>query len=142
MRCTMAKLVSFVACASIDNVPTVNGGPITHLVSPQTVIRPQFIPGTFSFGIAAGIADFDMQSKHNFRFTITNPCGQIINDSGEGVIPESSIQDTMPMKFQGFMISIDIRNLVVEYEGEYTFTFYIDEQPIGEHKIPIFKRAT
>ena len=46
----------------------------------------------------------------------------------------------MPSEFQGFVMSIDVRNLMITAEGKYLFTLYIDGELIGSHEIPVFMR--
>lgn len=137
----MAKLVSFVVCSAINNIPVTNTEQLTHLVAPQIALRPQFIPGTFSFGVAVGIADIDLQEENTMRFTVASPDGNVIQDSGETPLPKSPVHDTMPKEYQGFMLNIDIRNLVVQDEGKYTFNFYINGDSIGEYGLPIYKQV-
>lgn len=138
----MAKLVSFVVCDSITNIPAPQNGTITNLVSPQIALRPQFIPGNFSFGVAVGIADIDLRAENKMRFTIVDPDGGIAHDTGENAFPIIQEPDTLPKEYQGFMVNIDIRNLAVQSEGEYKFVFYINGAFVGEYKVPIYKRVS
>lgn len=139
----MAKLVSFVICDAINNIPgpADQGKNVPALVAPQIVLRPQFIPGNFSFALAVGVADIDLQAENKIRITISDPTGNFIQDLGENELPKIPIEDTMPKEYQGFMINMDVRNFVIESEGEYTFSLYINGECIGMQKIPVFKRA-
>lgn len=137
----MAKLVSFVLCDSINNITAPQSGMVTNLVSPQIALRPQFVPGNFSFAVAVGIADIDLQTENRMRFTIVDPTGEIAHDTGENVFPIFPAHDTMPREHQGFMVNMDIRNLAVQAEGEFRFVFYINGTCIGEYKVPIYKRV-
>ena len=69
----MANLVSFVICESINNMPAANMGVVPTLVAPQVALRPQFIPGNFSFGISVGLTGIDLNKVNKVRFTIKNP---------------------------------------------------------------------
>lgn len=135
----MPNITMFLVCDSINNFspqPEIN---IPQLMGPQCVLRPQFIPGTFSFGLAVGVAGVDSNEQNTIRFTITNPAGAIIQNSGDNVFPPIGIDDTMPKEYQGFMLSLDIRNLLIEKEGVYTFTLYVNNVEIGHKEIPVFK---
>lgn len=44
----MAKLFSFTICDSINNLPA-SGGTVPMLIAPQIALRPQFVPGNFSW---------------------------------------------------------------------------------------------
>lgn len=137
----MAKLVSFVVCESINNMPTPNMGVVPHIVAPQLALRPQFIPGNFSFGILVGIADMNLRTTNKMKFTITSPDGTVIQDSGENELPIIPKEDVLPQKYQGFMMCMDIRNLVIACEGEYSFSFYLNGECIGTQNIPVYKRV-
>ena len=110
----MAKLFSFTICDSINNLPA-SGGTVPMLIAPQIALRPQFVPGNFSFGLAIGMSETDL--------------------------PIISKGDTLPQKYQGFMMCVDIRNLVIPCEGEYIFTFYLNGECVAKQSVPIFKRV-
>lgn len=137
----MAKIVSFVVCESINNMPSTNVGVVPNLINPQVVLRPQYIPGNFSFGIAVGVVGIDLKVPNKIRFTISNTDGIVIQNSGENDLPVVREEDTIPNEFQGFMMCMDIRNLVLHNEGEYSFTLYLNGESVGMKSIPIFKQV-
>ena len=135
----MPSISMFLVCDSINNItpqPNVN---IPQLMGPQCVLRPQYIPGAFSFGLAVGVIGIDSSAENSIRFTISDPDKRIVQDSGKNVFPPLGNDDTMPKEYQGFMLSLDIRNLPVEKEGVYTFTLYVNDIEIGSNIIPIYK---
>jgi hypothetical protein len=133
----MAKLSMFMLCNAINNLQQGNGS-IPQLIGPQTVLRPQFIPGNFSFGIAVGVTDVNLHENHKIRFIIADPDGKIVQDSGESDFSAIEKADTLPAEYQGFALSIDIRNLIVEKEGAFKFELFMNGSTVGEHEIPIF----
>lgn len=135
----MPSISMFLVCDSINNITPQPNITIPQLVGPQSVLRPQFIPSTFSFGLAVGVAGVDSNVQNVIRFTISNPEGAIIHDSGDNVFPPIGFDDTMPKEYQGFMMSLDIRNLLIEKEGAYSFTLYVNNTEIGRKEIPIFR---
>lgn len=137
----MANLVSFVICESINNMPAANMGVVPTLVAPQVALRPQFIPGNFSFGISVGLTGIDLNKVNKVRFTIKNPDNNVVQDSGITELPIPPHDSALPAQYQGFMMSIDIRNLAIHSEGEYIFAFYLNDECVGERIIPIFKRV-
>lgn len=137
----MAKLVSFTICESLNNTPSGNFGTVPVLISPQIVLRPQFIPGNFSFGIAVGISEVDIKVSNKVKFTITGPDGNVLNDSVETDLPVVVKPDSLPDQYQGFMLCIDIRNLAVPCEGAYTFSLYLNGDQLTPQCIPIYKRS-
>lgn len=138
----MAKLTCFMICDSVKNIPGPDGKFQTTLVAPQMVLRPQIIPSNFSFAIAFGISDINLNEANKLKFTITNPEGKIIENQGEVELPVISvIDDQLPRIYQGFTINIDVRNLLISVEGEYKFTVYVNGENIGERSIPAYKRC-
>lgn len=136
----MAQLVSFTICDSVNNVPSPNGT-VTTLSAPQIAIRPPYIPGALSFGIAIGVSGIELAKPNSFRFVIEDPTGKVVQDSLENALPIQTEEDTLPSEYQGFMISLDIRNLPFEVEGLYTFSFYLNGTLLGAKGIPVFKKA-
>lgn len=137
----MANIVSFVVCDAINNISPDGERSVPALVAPQIALRPQFIPGNFSFGISVGVADIDLKVENRIRLTISDPAENIIHALGENELPRVPAKDTMPQAFQGFMLAIDIRNLPIQSEGEYKFSVYLNDECIGVQTIPVFKRA-
>lgn len=137
----MAKIASFVICESINNMPAANMNVVPTLVAPQVAIRPQFVPGSFSFGIAVGINEIDLKVVNKVRFTIRNPEGAVLQDSGVSELPVAPQDSSLPAQYQGFMMCIDIRNLAVPCEGEYVFSFFVNDECVGDQIIPIYKRV-
>lgn len=139
----MAKITVFMLCDSINNIPIPSGGVLQQLVSPQLVLRPQFVPGTFSFGIAVGIQGVNLHIINRVRFTISDSHGEIVQDSGISEFPPipEDVPETMPGEHQGFLMNMDIRNLVVHENGEYIFSIYINDELIGTQSVPIYQRV-
>lgn len=137
----MAKIVSFVVSESINNMPAPQMGTVPMVVAPQIALRPQFIPGNFSFGMAVGVAEIDLHIVNKIRFVITAPDGSVVQDSGDNELPIAPKDDTLPAEHQGFMMCIDIRNLAIPCEGKYSFAFYMNGECIGTQMVPVFKRV-
>lgn len=135
----MANLFSFILCDSFQQ--GING-PIPTLVSPQLALRPPFIPCTFSFAMAVGINDVNIYTPNKMKVTIKTPDDKIIYDSGETELPPSLEEDSsLPAEYQGFMMNIDIRNLPIEKEGAYYFTFFVNGKEVGTKLVPIYKKG-
>lgn len=139
----MAKLTAFMLCDSINNIPDPSGGFLQQIISPQVALRPQFVPGNFSFGVAVGVRGIDLHITNRIRFTISDPQGKIIQDSGVSEFHPISVDvpETMPDEYQGFLMNMDIRNLVIHENGEYLFSIYVNDELVGIQSIPIFQRV-
>jgi hypothetical protein len=138
----MAKLTSFIICESINNMPAANNMDVVPtLVAPQVALRPQYVPGSFSFGVAVGINEIDLQMVNRVRFTIKSPENVLLQDSGVTELPVAPQDPALPAQYQGFMMCIDIRNLAIPCEGDYTFSFFLNDECVGDQTIPIYKRV-
>ena len=134
----MAKVSMFTLCDSIENVHT-PGGVVTHLVAPRTVLRPEFVPSNFSFGVSIGVRDLDFSVPNKVKFIISSPSGKILQESSDINIEIPHVEDTLPTEHQGFSINIDVRNLSVPEEGVYSFVLIVNDNPLETQEIPIFK---
>lgn len=137
----MAKISSFVLCDAITNITTPYGDSVPQLMAPQPVLRPPVIPSTYSFGITIGITGVIFQANNVIRMTIISPKGDEIYNSGEinlGPIPED---DILPAEYQGFIISTDIRNLIIDCEGIYHASIDLNNEKVGEKEIPVFRKG-
>ena len=139
----MAKLAAFMLCDSINTIPIPAGGVLQQLISPQIALRPQFVPGNFSFGVTVGVQGVDLHITNRIRFTISDSHGKVIQDSGTSESPPipEDVPETMPKEYQGFLMNMDIRNLVINENGEYLFSIYVNDELIGTQSVPIFQRA-
>ena len=137
----MAKLYSFTICESLNNMPAGDAGSIPMLIAPQIALRPQFIPGNFSFAMAIGVSEIDLKQLNKMRFTIAGPDGTILNDSGENELPIVPKPDLLPAEYQGFMMCIDVRNLVIPSEGMYIVSLYLNGEQFAAQGIPIYNKV-
>lgn len=136
----MVKLFSFTICDSI-NTMQVSVGTVSMIVAPQIALRPQFVPGNYSFGLAIGISGLELKMTNRVKIVITSPEGSVVHDSGEIDLPIVSDDDTLPHEYQGFMMCADIRNMGVPCEGEYCFAFYLNGTFVADKSVPIYRRA-
>lgn len=135
----MANLAFFTMCDSINNLQSGEMS-IPMLVSPQITLRPKFIPGQFSFGIAFGFRDVELNKQNEFRFTIRQPNGGVVYDSGDMPLPLAPEDSALPVQYQGFSLCCDIRNIEIPCEGEYAIEFHLNGNAISQASLPIFPR--
>ena len=118
----MAKIAMFMLCDAISPEHSQ-----MKLISPQFVLRPDFIPGNFSFGICAGISDI--------------PDDKIIYRLPDSNFERDAKEEDIPREAQGFMIAMEVRNIPVKLEGEYKFVLYINGEEEDRHGFYICKRS-
>ena len=137
----MAEITAFLLSDTLNNSVDNQGNVIQQLTNPSLVIRPQHIPGNFSFVITAGITGVDLSKDFSFCFMIQDPENKIVYNSGKTNFSGISKEDSLPLEQQGFLINIDVRNLEITCEGKYKFIVYLNDNLIGEKIIPIYVRG-
>ena len=137
----MPKINMFIVCDSVNNIPVNDNGSVMQLISPRVALRPPIIPGAYSFGVAVGVRGIDLKVPTRVRYTITDPEDKIIFDTGDTELPPAPAPDSMPFDYQGFLITTDVRNVVVNADGLYKFNLFINEEQLEPQEVPIFKRA-
>ena len=133
----MPKISTFMLCGSINNYAGRDINAV-HLLSPQVLLCPPCIPGSFSFGVAVGIANIDTTKNHSFFFEISDPDNKVIQKSIKSVLGVHNIKINIPIKYQGFMLCTDIRNLLISKPGEYCFKVYIDDKEIDKRNFAVY----
>lgn len=133
------KVTTFMLCDAITNVNLPQGTVVPQLTLPKTVLRPQFIPSAFSFGLVVGVEGIDLQKDHKMKFKITDPDGNVIQESGDNDLPALPEDDSLPKEYQGYTLSIDIRNLIINKAGLYIFSLSINDEEIYTKQIPVFE---
>ncbi|MBS5401657.1 hypothetical protein [Bifidobacterium sp.] len=135
----MAKLFSFTMCETINNMQ-VMGNSVPMLIAPQIALRPQFVPGNFSFGLAVGVSEIDLRLQNQIKFVVCDPTGSEVYNSGETSLPIVANEDVLPREYQGFMMCVDIRNMTIPCEGAYVFSVDLNGEQIAKKMIPIYKK--
>lgn len=133
----VTKVSVFVYSDSAQPEPTPQGNKL-HIMNPQHILRPMFIPGQFSFAIMFGILDFDVSSPHTLRYTFSSPEGTILIDTGDNIklppITDPQMDD-LPIDMRGFLTSLDFKNVVFQTEGEYKSEIFFDSVSLGTFEI-------
>ena len=134
----MARLSSFVYCLNAEK-PT-DGRGTTNAFGLLSDLRPQFVPGVFSFSIAVSVLALGIDSQDatiRVAFFESGSDAPIV-DSGEICIPHEVLEARdaeIPDEFQGLDLTMDMRNVLFKSEGEYLTKVYFDGDCIGEQPI-------
>lgn len=129
----MTRISTFVYCEGVQNENT----PKTvknNIIGPMNVLRPMYIPGTFSFSIFVSILGVDLNQDHNLRITFSYE-ESIIVDTGNSLLAAQKLESDLPESERGFMLNMDLRNVVLKKEGSYKTSVYLDENLLGEYPI-------
>ena len=100
------------------------------------IITPQFIPTTFSFGILFGIIGIELEKTHTLTYQFVDPSKKVVlsMDNIQATVPRNM---SLPDEIQGLIMHIDLRNVLMETEGEYKSTITVDGEFVGEFPIVV-----
>ena len=130
----MAKIAMFMLCNRVATE-----GTDTNLISPQLALRPDFIPGNFSFGLCVGISAVQPEDE-KIQFTIIGPSEVIIHEASNIPLNNLKVDNNVPLEARGFIVSIDARNVCIEQEGEYRFILTINGEETDSRSFYIYKK--
>lgn len=139
----MAILSTFVFSENSNQVPNPNGqGTALHIINPQNVFRPIFVPGAFSFSLTFGIIELDTDEPHTMQFTLTyTETNEIAIDTGEFNLPVNPNKDPrIPKNALGFMMNLDFRNVPFKHEGKYEAKLFLDKKILETKPIYVYSQ--
>jgi len=139
----MPKLSTFMYCEEV--VKNEQNNNQIMLRAPLTVFRPAFVPGMFSFSLVLGISGIDPTSKeYKLQLKFFNPTlSDPIVDTG--VIPivhdpnQPKPTNDLPEEFQGILVNLDFRNVVLKHEGEYFTEVILDGELLN--RVPVYVKG-
>ncbi|WP_455793016.1 DUF6941 family protein [Clostridium butyricum] len=134
----MERISTFVYCESVQNENTPTGIK-NNILGPMNALRPMYIPGTFSFSIFLSILGIDLSKTHIMKIIFTDGKENIVN-TGDSQLPAQDLEPDLPESERGFMMNMDLRNVVLKKEGIYKTQVYFDDKLLGEY--PIYVQAT
>jgi len=135
------RISTFLLCDAIDNVQKMGNSVVPRLTAPQIALRPMFIPGAISFAIYLGITGMDLTKSNVIKILIYSPKNEIIHEIVENGIPATQKDIELPDEYNGCMLFIDIRNMVVMEAGKYPIKVFVNDNEIGSDFIPVFQKV-
>ncbi|UAL46838.1 hypothetical protein K7887_18530 [Sutcliffiella horikoshii] len=66
-------VTTFAFSDDVKEMPNQNGGATMHVINPQNLFRPHFVPGTYSFAVTFGFLGVDPERKHKLSFQFLSP---------------------------------------------------------------------
>ncbi len=136
----MAKLTSFLLSLQSQTAPIAGGETVPQLICPLIVIKPKFIPSEYSFAITIGITDIDLTVENVLRMVFKAPSGDIVFDTGDGTLPPSTKETTLPRSAQGFIITLPLMNISISEEGTFLLDIIWNGECLDTHDIPVYKQ--
>ena len=103
-------------------------------------MSPKYIPGQFSFSIAASVRDLDITKPNSIRLTFhsNEDNAELIFDSNTLSIPPAPKEQSgvdLPKEYKGFILSMDCSNVDIKHSGVYVTDVYINGNRIYQASI-------
>lgn len=135
----MAHVSTFVYAQDSNTEPNGSGGNDLHLINPQHIFTPPFMPSLFSFVIMFGILGIEQSSTNKIRivFRGPNPEEAPLVDSGEFDYPANNQGVSLPIEMQGFLMNLNLRNVPFKHEGVYTTEIFANGKSLGVFPIQV-----
>lgn len=130
----MAYISSFAYCDSF-RTEIAPDGKQQQLFIPLQLIRPVSLPSNYSFVIICNIVGLDTAKENYIKI-------QFITSSGKIIVQTENVKVQIPEATSGvqpdiMQFNLDIRNIVIDEYGDFTTKIFLNEEILGEYKIPI-----
>lgn len=125
----MARITNFLYCMN-----AVTNEKEANILGVLSAITPEYIPGTFSFGVFCSILDLQ-KGTHVIKMQFKNPDGEVLVDIN-GLVPCDNINPSnLPQEHLGINISTGWQNVVLKKSGLYKTIVSVDDVECGTYEI-------
>jgi|SRR5690625_1353164 len=134
-------LTTFVFSEDSKDVPNPGGeGASLHIINPQNVFRPPFVPCTYSFSVTLGLIGLEDTGDHKLEFNIVSPNGDVVLTTGTiNLHGKQTTDQSLPKEAHGLTFNLDFRNVALREEGKYTGNTLVNGVNVGT--IPLWVYA-
>lgn len=134
---------SFVFTEDMSNIPNNNGpGSSVQLINPINLIRPPFIPGTYSFCVTIGLVKLDPNREYILKFDLKSPDNYIVMSTGDvNVTRQPNVDTSIPPEANGVFLNLNLRNVTLMKQGEYKGIISVDGDPINEFPLYVYPKG-
>lgn len=130
------KVTTFLYCLGTTNMDG-KGAPL-NVMGILPFLSPEFIPSTFSFSIVMGLRGIDETCNHSMSIVFKAPNGEELVEAKNIVIPVEQWMDgdkALPKAYNGLMLGMDLRNVIIRQEGVYWTEVIFDGEKLGDFDI-------
>lgn len=136
----MPKVTAFMLADDVTGLQVNSDRQVPALVNPHAVLRPKYIPSTFSFSFSICIIDVDVDNPLELKMVIEDPTGAPIQEPlNINVSQKIRIQDdSLPSEYRSITANVSVRNLPLATSGIYYLVPYVNSEPLEKQMIPVF----
>jgi len=139
----MANLANFIYCLNAERIPAADGqGESVNALGIVNALTPEYVPGAFSFSIVFSVLKLDVKKHNSIRVVFSSSeDSKVLVDTQEIMIPPAAEENSinLPEENKGFIMSMDMRNVVFETNGLYETEIIVNQETIG--KVPIYVKG-
>lgn len=136
----MANISYFMLFDQLSNVQLPDGQVAMQFTNPQPVLRPQFIPGNYSFAYCLAVRGVDFSKENTVCVRIEDPDCNVVYKMGEMKSPIAGDEGNLPPEYKGFGINANMHNFAFEKKGVYHLIITINGEDLDPAEIPVFLR--
>ncbi len=100
------------------------------------IIRPDYIPGNYSFSVIFSITD--LRKEQNMKLLFVSPDEEILFET-DNIELKLEEEPAVPFPYTGVYAVFDLRNIRIEKEGIHRTAIIVNDEEIGSHFIPVWK---
>lgn len=120
------------------NLPNGGVGGV-NIINPQNIIRPAFVPGSYSFSVSIGLLSVDPEREHTLQFKLISKNAENVIDTGVIQLPKGiEFDNTLPKEANGFMFNMNFRNVPFRHSGTYTGSVLFDNETLGNYPLVVY----
>lgn len=139
--CTILKILKVIFCEDVTELPN-SQTPIQKkmaIVNPTGSFVLEYLPSTFSFSALVMFQGVPEGPK-NLTFKFSNPrTSKVLFEASFVITAEAIVNQVIPSEFAGVNINIQLKNILIEDEGEYTLNIQSDGSDIHTEVLHFFK---
>lgn len=130
------KVTTFIYCLGTTNMEG-KDAPL-NAMGVLPMLTPEYIPSTFSFSIVVGLRGIDETQNHTMSIVFKAPDGTPLVEAKNILISVEQWKagdKSLPKEYNGIMLGMDLRNVVMKDEGVYNTEVSFDGEKLGDYDI-------
>lgn len=128
----MTKLKNFIYCFGVNSIEGK-----TDIIGYMTSMRPDYIPGLFTFSVNFSIIDIQ-DGEHTLELFFADPNGEIIAEIRGAKVEynHAEVNDAeLPREHSGINVAAGMQNVNLRCNGEYNMQVTWDGEDMGHYPI-------
>ena len=127
----------FFHCTGFEQRPSVNGlPPISVPIELLNNITPPFLPTTFTFAVGIGVVGINLEVTNYLKYSFVSPSNKDVVIQ-EFPLPIAPNDVNLDADMQGFILSLNMQNVILQDEGYYQSKIHLNNTLIGEYSIKV-----